>query len=277
MPTPTRRRRQQQQPQREEIPESIFDALNAHDPSVDPATAREKKAAAGPTVEDLQRQLAEMSKRAEDNERLNAVITSQARVDPVAPKEPTFSMDGLPDPLSDATAYGAELSKRQQAYSKQLHDFYRAQENVTATQNQSFQQLWSDFATSYGEYADDQEGVEFATQKVRKQLERRGVDVNKYMFANSDRFFKDVTKVYDDRFGAPEQDEPAPRNTQRNRQSPDRRAVERDDDSMSDEANRTAGIFGGIDGSGGNRAPKAPPPGDMIKDLQDIQRKTGYY
>lgn len=271
---PTVSRQRRQRPQAEVIPESIFDALNQHNLAPDGETAATKQAK-GPTIEDLQKQLAAMNERVEQAERIQTVITSPATVS-VAPKEPAFNLDNLPDPIADPQAYSKEMAARQVNYSKQLHEFYQEQNAATAKTQGTYQQLWSDFASQYGEYADDQEGVEFATQKVRNTLIKRGVDVDKYMFSQPDKFFKEITKTYDQRFGAPAEGEsfepePAPRR----RTAPQRQAVDRDADDL--QPNRTGGIFGGIDSGGGGRAAATPPPGDMMKDLRDIQRKTGYY
>lgn len=271
-PIPSRRRRQQ--PQREEIPESIFDALNRVDPNGNPVT-KEKVANTGPTIEDLQRQLSAMNERVEAAERIQTVITAPAHI-PEVPKEPTFNLDNLPDPVSDPKAYTKQMAARQAAYSRQLNDYYQEQNNVKAKTQGTYQQLWTDFASQYGEYADDQEGVEFATNKVRNTLIKRGVDVDKYMFSNPEKFFKEITKTYDARFGQPgEDDEPVREEpVQRRRQPAQRQAVDRDGDEL---PIRTGGIFGGIDGGSGGRAPAQPQAGDMLKDLRDIQIKTGYY
>lgn len=276
MATISRRRRQPAQ--REEIPLSIFDALNAVDPN-GRAIPKEGGKAAGPTIEDLQKQLAAMNERVEAAERVQTVITNPVHVDPAPPKEPVFNLEGLPDPMASPEAYAKEMGARQQAYSKSLHNFYQEQDRANQSKAANYNQLWTDFATQNDSYAADMEGVEFATNKVRKTLERKGVDVNRYMLTNTDRFFSDITKAYDARFGAPEGDDLDVRQepTQRPRQPAQRRTLDHASDDVSDqETQRTGGIFGGID-SGGNRAPPTPPPGDMIKDLQDIQRKMGYY
>lgn len=270
-PTPRPRRQRQQA---EVIPDSIFDALNQHKLAPEGDTLANKQAT-GPTIEDLQKQLAQMNERVEAAERIQTVITTPATI-VAPPKEPTFNLENLPDPIADPAAYTKEMASRQVNYSKQLHEFYQEQNNASARTQGTYQQLWSDFASQYGEYADDQEGVEFATQKVRNTLLKRGVDVDKYMFSQPDKFFKEITKTYDARFGQPEESEslepePAPRR----RAAPQRQAVDRDADDL--QPNRTGGIFGGIDSGGGGRSAPTPPPGDMMKDLRDIQRKTGYY
>lgn len=271
---PTPRRRRQPTDQRDVIPESIFDALNQHNLAPDTKDAVAGKTT-GPTIEDLQKQLAQMNERVEAAERVQTVIQTPITV-AAPPKEPTFNLDNLPDPIADPKAYSEEMARRQGAYSKQLNDFYQEQRDVSARTQGTYQQLWSDFASQYGEYADDQEGVEFATQKVRNTLLKRGVDVDKYMFSQPDKFFKEITKTYDARFGQPEESESLePEPMQRRRQPAQRQAVDRNPDDV--QPNRTGGIFGGIDSGSGGRAAPIPPAGDMMKDLRDIQRKTGYY
>jgi hypothetical protein len=270
MPRPTHRRRQPKADQHD----SIFDALN-----LDQDTGKQKeppKEAKGPSIDDLMKQIADMNKRQEELERANMALSTAAPiVSPTQVAEPKLNLENLPDPIVDRVGYGQELAKRTLAYQQDMAKY--AQSQMQPAPGGNFQQLWEDFTTDFAPYAEDEEGIEFAVTKVKRQAERRGLDVNKYMFQNRDRFFQDVVKVYDERFGKPGQedgDEDNSRDTQRRQRGAQRRDM---DDANGDVPDRTQGIFGGIDASGGNRAPRAPQAGDLIKDLQDIQRKTGYF
>lgn len=268
---PSTKRRKAEQPAEDNIPESIFDALNAHSPSGE----AEKAEAKGPTIADLQKQMADMEKtyqtRLDAADRANAALSTAAPALRSEPKEPTFSTDGLPDPLD--ASYAPALAKRVAEYNQQMTG-YQTEKSKAAAPVGDFDSLWEDFTTTYPAYAADKEGLEFAAQKVAKTITRKGLDGNRYMFQNSDRFFRDIVKAYDDRFGKPDDDGEelsaeieAPIHRKRAKSQ-----VTEDD---ADEG-RTQGIFGGIDSGNGGR-PKPPPKGDMIKDLQDVQRKTGYY
>lgn len=265
----TRRLRAPRQEQ-EEIPNSIFDALNLNPPGgVQRQEEPERKVPKGPTVEELQKQLADLTSRMEHADRANMALTTAQPVLKVEPKEPQFSLENMPDIVADdGKSYAAELAKRTAQYTKDLQDFHQAKQTASApAPGQNPSELWNEFSQSYADYAADQEGIEFATQKVVAQAQRKGLDVNRYMFQNSDRFFRDVVKVYDERFGKPEAEEevePTPRRRAKRQEEPE-------------DEGRTGGIFGGIDHSSGKGTPSAPPPGDMVKDLQDIQRKMGYY
>lgn len=267
-------RRRKQAP-KEEIPESIFDALNAHklgDDGEDDTRKPKGNGANEPSVADLMKQIEGLNKRIESQDRSNLALTAAApTIDVNLPAEPKINLEGLPDPLDNPKGYGEELARRTSQYNRDSQ-VYEAAKNTKSGPKYDGDALWEDFASEYGDYATDKEGVEFAVGLAVKQAQRRGLSVEKYMYQNSDRFFRDVTKVYDKRFGKPEQgddgldDTPTPRRRQRE--------ASQDDDG---DEGRTGGIFGGVDGGAGSRGPQKPQPGDMIKDLQDIQRKSGYY
>jgi hypothetical protein len=211
-------------------------------------------------------------------ERSNLALTMPAQVNTiVAPKEPTFNMEGLPDPVINPKAYGEELAKRMASYNGELQAFHTAKQTA-APQGGNYDVLWEDFATANPSYADDQEGIEFATAKVIKNMQRRGVDTNRYMFQQSDRFFRDIVGAYNERFGKPGEDVLEEPKTRRAPVQGDATGTGRRPEEEGDiEPNRTGGIFGGVDGSSSGRTPRAPVAGDMIKDLHDLQRKSGYW
>ena len=190
-----------------------------------------------------------------------------------SPKPPTLNLENLPDPVSDPKEYGKVLGERTAIYNRELNEHYTATQQQQ-TQGVSSAQLWEDFAEEYDAYAQDQEGVEFATNKVIATAKRRGLDISKYMFANSDRFFRDVVKAYDARFGKPEGDD---NETMETRDIHQRRPAKRQEQEDDRDEGRTQGIFGGQESGSQGRAPRPPQPGDMLKDLQDMQRKSGYY
>lgn len=262
-------------PKQDDIPESIFDALNAASPGYGDdktggQTERKAKADNSPSVEDLMRQLEGANARIDALDRTNLALSTQAPKIVDVPKEPKLNLDNLPDPVDHPQEYAREVMQRGAQYQAQLTDFH-AKSNQPATQGGDYELLWQDFKDANKDYATDEDGLEFAVSKVRKNMQRRGVDMDKYMFGNSDRFFRDITKEYDKRFGKPDgedADEPVEAASRK------RVKAQASDD---DDGSRTEGIFGGIDGSSSGRTPAKPPVGDMIKDLQDIQRKTGYY
>jgi len=90
------------------------------------------------------------------------------------------------------------------------------------------------------------------------------------MFGSQEMFFEDVKTEYEKQFGPVSQGEEAEEAAQKPRKKALAADVEDDDEG------RTAGTFGGQE-SGGRPAAGKLKPGDMIKDLSDLQRKSGYY
>jgi hypothetical protein len=269
-PTTVRRGRPLKQQDPDHIPDTIFEALGQDE---DGRPKGQPKTDTGPSVAELMKQLGDQQRRIDEMERTNLALSMPVKADvAILPKEPVINFTGLPDPIVNAQAYAEEMAKRMQAYNAELAAFHTAKQ-AAQPQPVNYDVLWEDFTATYTDYADDPEGIEFATSKVMKNMQRRGVDPQRYMIQNSDKFFRDVVAAYDERFGKPGEDvEPEPAKRGRPSTRDEGRRPEEDA-----EANRTGGIFGGVDGSSSGRTPRAPPPGDMIKDLQDMQRKTGYY
>lgn len=178
---------------------------------------------------------------------------------------PKFDMTGLPDP-------GLEPEKYAEAVAQRASQFVAAQQeaNMRANsrrndQENRVQTLWNDFTSQYEDY-DNLERIDFVAQKVVSDMRSRGVDPEKYMFGAKETFFKDVTKKYDEIFGKPgeETDDDTGAGTTRSNDG--------------DDVSRTAGIFGGLE-SGGGRSAGADntPKSDMLSEIQERQRKSGFY
>lgn len=225
----------------------------------------------------LERLVDTLQRQTEATEAANLALTTRA-VEPQAPTAPAgVDFSGLPDPVEQPAEYGQQLQGR---IDKMIQDRMQYDRDLRAhhgAQAQTKDVLWLDFQEQYPEYAEDEERVGFVTQQVLKRAAARGLDTNRYMTGNTNRFFKDVVKEFDKVFGEPEEqdddyeDEPAPR----------RRAQAQRRDADPEPRNRTGGILGGVDGGAGRRRASADPlddgPGDMVKELQDVQRTRGYY
>ena len=93
----------------------------------------------------------------------------------------------------------------------------------------------------------------------------RGIDPQRYITTGREQFFGDIASEYkalfgDRKLGADDLD-----NT--------------DTEDEGEDNSRAMSIFGGLEGSGkpqGKETGKAAL-GDMVKDIQDIQRRTGFY
>lgn len=264
---PVTRRRVAPQQKQEEVTESILDVLARNAPDYkEPTAATDSKKQ--PDVAELLARLDTIQQRLDESERANIALTTAAPRATVTAQPPQFNVEGLPDPVTHPQEYAAELAKRQHEYG-QAYTKYQADVAAASAPQGDANALWEDFTDRYGAYAEDQEGVEFAVSKALKKAQARGMDIDKYRFQNSDRFFRDVVAIYDERFGKPEGLEPEPKQQQR---KTTRQPIEDEDG----DDGRASSIFGGSDASG-IRAPAPPKPGDMLKDIQDIQRKTGYF
>jgi hypothetical protein len=244
---------------------------NRGDGDTKPPTETDRIAALERTIQLLQEQQ-------ERTEAANVALTARA-APPVAPTPPKgVSFEGLPDPVDDPAGYSRELNARIDTMIQERLNYDAASRQHANQSAQTKDALWDDFKEEFPEYAEDEDRVGFVTQKVLKRAQARGLDIERYMTGNSQRFYGDIVKEYNTVFGAPQPDDEAEDDYEDTRPAPRRRA--RDE---SEPRGRTDGIFGGIDpGAGrgrgrGREAPDDNQPGDMIKELQEMQRKTGYW
>lgn len=187
-----------------------------------------------------------------------------------APTQVDFN--GLPDPVTDMPGYQRELQARVNAA---LQGATAAvEQRVTSARSEEDQAsaLWTSFASRYPEWAEHEDLVGTIAQKTVAEAQRKGLDTQKYVFQNSDLFFSDVEKQLKSKYGRlvtqEEEDE-----------GEDERDDERAADLIEDDG-RSAGIFGGQETGGkpavgGKQAKMAE--GDMVRDLHDLQRRSGFF
>lgn len=171
----------------------------------------------------------------------------------------------LPDPLEDPDSFANTLTARiLETVGSQLAERDNAA-NYAADLDNKAATMWTDFQKQYPSWSSYEDRVGYVTNLVCNDAESKGLDLNRYMFNNRDQFFKDVNAKMVEVFGAPEDDDGS--------NSPSETATSGDDG-----ASRTAATF---PGSGSpmafERPTSGPKPGDMIKDIQDLQRKSGFY
>lgn len=210
----------------------------------------------------LRDQISEMQRNMEQMQRTNMALLSQPMQTPrveqlTRPQEQDFG--DLPDPTLDREAFDKALRDRVNSMVTQQVQAVKGTLDTARAQEKAADDLWADFSTKHDAYSEDQDKVEFAATKVVSEMKARGVDVQKYMFQARDQFFKDVTAKYDTMFGKPGAEQ-----------------VEQDEQEDED-TQRTAGIFGGLESGGAPAKGKQESPGDMIKDLHDLQRKSGFF
>lgn len=222
-----------------------------------------------PSVKDLLTQIQSLTTRVETAERTNAALMSAPPVTvtqkgPPQFKQPEFK--NLPDPSIDPEGYAAavhtQVAKQVQDYVKETSDY---QANQVDPSDQA-RELWNKFTTSYKEYAGNQDQVEFAASKVAQEARAKGLDPQKYMFGpGQDYFLRDVKDMVVKVFG-----------------DPTKKTEDDEDDGGEDNGNdisRSMSIFGGLESAGrpGKKTNDVAEKGDMIKEIQEIQRKTGFH
>lgn len=210
----------------------------------------------GPTVESLMEKFEALQRQVEHAQLANLALTQAAPQAPQAP--PALSFEGLPDPLHDAEGYARALTQRIFQHSEATRQYEAQVAQQRQGNSDRYALLFEDFSIQYPELAEDEELLRIATQTAVDKVKRRGIDVDRYMFGNTPRFFSDVVKEHERLFG--------------------KRDTADAGQEGNDGAHRTGGIFGGQE-SGGRPAPGRgqEKPGDMIKELQDVQRKLGLF
>ena len=285
---PRNTRSAQRQPQRSD---SIFDHFARHRPEMLPPEAPTATSAA-PRPRDYGREIADLKRQ---NEELQRQLST-----PAIPRAPTvtkqtveakdvrFSMDGLPDPVTEPDKYNQEVERRFNAAleARSLAASQRA-EAESASQQQS-NALWSQFSELYPDWAEDQEKVRFAAEAVINAAKAKGLDTEAYITTFSSQFCKDVASKLEQTFGPLESDED---DGDEDVDDGFDEGFGEDDDGFEDEVprnrsrkvdpndddGRTAGIFGGMESGGRPARGKTEPKGDMITDLIDVQRKSGFF
>ena len=241
--------------------ENIFGALGLTDPDAGAADDNGGQRT-GVSVEALQAQIADLNRKLE--ERDTAFIRQDpVRVDVREQAKPLFDTKGLPDPVTQTEEYNSALAERIQQAIIRDREQNTLEVSARYEQENRADALYNDFVEKYEDYADE-EKVLFATQKVVNKARQRGIDVDRYMYGASDKFFRDVVKEYDGVFGKP------------GAQS----QVDGDDDASDDDGepdnSRAINLFGGQAGGQSGGKPKDKPT-DMIKDIQDLQRASGFF
>lgn len=211
-------------------------------------------------LEALRAQVSELTRYKADAERLqasNLALMSQPMVQTqpqMLPTEP--DMKGLPDPVENPQQYAAEVAKRTSMAIQNAQKNERTVQASEQTAQQKLNALWTDFNTEYKELAKNPNVVKFAATEVANQAAARGMDVNRYMFANSKGFMKDVADYIQTNFAV-------------------KSAEDEDEDDV--EETRTIGMFGGAEGGSRPTKQAEEGPGDAFADIRDFQRRTGWH
>lgn len=257
---------------REAKTEQLFEALDQGAPgpredTVNAAPTEKAEPELTPTEKRLIGEVEALSRRLEEVQLSNMALTQATPVKTAELTPPgEIDLSNLPDPILDRDGYGKALSARVVEHQQKIANYQEQQRQQKVTQENSYnskvQGVWEDFAIAYPDIAENQDQVEYAARKAMERAMRKGIDPQRYMFGNSPIFIRDVAREYESIFGKVGEG--------------DETVVEElggpDDDG------RTAGIFGGTQsGFSPSKGRTKEQPGDMIKELQARQRKSGFF
>ncbi len=206
-----------------------------------------------------------------------AQAPAQAPVILSEPKLKDISFDGLPDqtenPEGFATALNARMSDTLRDNMRAMSEFNAAKTAAASAGETRTEQLWDDFQDQYMTKLelDLPKGmealpyVEVAAKAVAKRAGRRGLDLDRYMYQGS--FMQDVFTEAD-KVLKPFRGSGEGKGEGEGEKHPTPEEVE--------EANRTGGIFG-TGGAGETGGGEKPDKSTLISDLQEIQKKSGFF
>lgn len=177
------------------------------------------------------------------------------------------SHEGLPDPIKDQAAYDRMLAERMNAaLDARTHALRQEMQQTQSTAAQS-SQLWENFQGAHPEWSEYPDLVGSVAQTVAQRAEAAGVDVKKYMYGQSQRFFADVTKELNAKYGALVA-------KAEGEEEPEGKSGAKVEDDMDD--GRSLHTLGGLES--GNRPAGKPSKGsDMIEDIVALQRASGFF
>ena len=222
----------------------------------------------GPTTDELMRRLDEQQKHIDRLQRNTIAmmgLPAPTIATPAAPKSPNIDLSGLPDPLEDRDGYNKGIAERVQSAITDGISTHAAAERTrhatAASRDERIGVLWGDFSNTYPELAANEEWVEFAASKVAKRAKARGLDVEKYMFGNSEQFMEDVAAEIGKVFKPDTSNDGSDKNADTNDSTP----------------SRTGGMFGGGGSTGTDKKVKKAKGDDMLEVLAKEQRAMGIY
>lgn len=241
----------------------IFSAIGIEDPS---KKAVEGKKTADDSQNDIVKQLQQQI--ADLNERLNrqsadqlALLTQPIDVSrQFRQQEPHKADEKLPDPITNPDEYTEALQKRILQSVQSVREDELARSSAVQQAEARADALFDSFTEQYGSYAENEDRIRFVAEKVATRAKNRGLDTDAYMFKTSDRFFKDVVKEYDAIFGKPED-----------------ASAEADDTDDAEDNSRADAVFGGQSEGKGGKKTQQENPGDMMNDIKDLQRGSGFF
>lgn len=254
----------------------------AADPARDTDYLAEKAAASGekgkPSVDELLAKINQLEGRMAERATMPSSQTVRVEAPIVEPaRAPALDLKGLPDPIRDHEAYNTALQERVSKYTDASLTWRAERDHAAAAAGQSQEQkataLWEDFVARFPDLAKDEDRVTFAVQQVGSDLRKRGMDLPSYMDRNRDQFLDLVGQKYEKTFGVVDTGETEVDIGEEEVRPRRRRATAEEDTGDTD--GRSAGIFGGEGPTAVRRGAAHEAAGDMVKEIQEMQRKTG--
>ncbi len=207
-----------------------------------------------PDVAKMQGQVDELSKQLAALRETNMTLMMQPDK-PTLPVMPTApKVEALPDLIEDPEGYAKVLERQITSRIEARMTAANAKATVEQQATSKYNALWDDFKSTHKEYADDFRKVQYASNQVAAGLARQGLDVEKYMFTNRQRFMEEVTREMDSIFGKPGA-----------KLLPDPEA----------DASRTDGMFGG--GDSVVKPDVSMEPDNAFSDIRKWQEETGFH
>lgn len=220
----------------------------------------------------LMAQIAELRSEISSTKQANMALMSQPLVDMPPKVQTEIDYKALPDPSLEPENYVKALNGQIAAVlqgQKAIDDYNSSR---VQTEQERVAALWNDFSAKYTGHAEHQQLAQTAAITVAQKARARGMDVNKYMYANSPQFMAEVAAEMDKIAGrslAPQEDEDTDDGGVQI--TPAARSVPR---SEGTEDHRTGGMFGGTEVGGRPQIERREP--DMFDEVREWQRKTGF-
>jgi hypothetical protein len=249
----------------------------------DPEDTVEKKADAPAgggndvAIRALQEQISMLRDLTNRTGRGAAALMSTAATDP-APKVITeMNLENLPDPVTDPQGYGREIAKRGQEMIASQRNYDAWAQRQVANQSTALNSVWERFTKEHGEFAAHEKLVTAAAANVIGAAKARNIDANKYVLGDTENFFEDVMAEMKEMAGEDAfkvKDETDEMDDGTGGEGIAVGGLDEDDE----EADRSAGVFGGNDsGSRPNPDKQKDAPADMFSEIRKFQQKDGWH
>jgi hypothetical protein len=232
------------------------EAGDADDEDNDFSHGVEKKpAAVTPEMAVMNSKLEAMSAAMEKLQQANMMLMAggpppaQFTPPPAAPVEVE-----LPDPVDDPKGYADALRKQIMSELSHAKDVETQAAVGQQKEQAKYGELWDEFQIKHADYSKDFKKVRYAANIVAENAQKRGLDMNKYMFTYRDQFMADVVKEMNSIFG-----------------------MEDSGKQYVNEDNRTDGIFGGRPQQAPAAVKEDGPDDDPFKDIREFQIRHGFH